>query len=212
MAGDFAATAQTVLAGAARTGALTLMPRLLSEVADDPEMHALFSEHLVEPRRRVVRAIVERAKARGEIRADVDSDLAVDLMVGPFIYRLIIAGGDAAAIGDPAEILGAVLRRASGLGDLDAAALADAERAPAGQQLEQLRADELAAPALQRAHVRLGLAAAGGDDDRREVRARGDQLVGQPGLLRARAHERLGERDRRAVDGLGRASGRPPRA
>ncbi|HEY6889110.1 MAG TPA: TetR-like C-terminal domain-containing protein, partial [Solirubrobacter sp.] len=109
VAGDFAATAQNVLAGAARTGALTLMPRLLAEVVGDAEMHALFSEHLVEPRRRVVREIVERAKARGEIRADVDSDLAVDLMVGPIIYRLIISGGDAAGIGNPAELLGAVL-------------------------------------------------------------------------------------------------------
>jgi AcrR family transcriptional regulator len=109
LAGDFAATAQKILAGAARTGALALMPRLLSEVAGDPEMHALFSEHLVEPRRRVVRGIVERAKARGEIRSDVDPELAVDLMVGPFIYRLIIAGGDAAAVGDPAEVVGAVL-------------------------------------------------------------------------------------------------------
>jgi len=107
--GDFAVTAQTVLAGAARTGALTLMPRLLSEVTGDPDMHALFSEHLVEPRRRVVRGIVERAKSRGEIRADVDTDVAVDLMVGPFVYRMIISGGDPAAIGDPAELLGAAL-------------------------------------------------------------------------------------------------------
>jgi AcrR family transcriptional regulator len=107
--GDFAATAQTIIAGAARTGALTLMPRLLSEVVGDSEMHALFSEHLVEPRRRVVRGIVERAKARGELRADVDSDLAVDLMVGPMIYRLIIAGGEASGLGDPAEVLEAVL-------------------------------------------------------------------------------------------------------
>ena len=72
--GDFAATAQSVLQGAARTGALTLMPRLLSEVVGEPEMHALFYEHLVEPRRRVVRAIVERAKARGEIREEVSTD------------------------------------------------------------------------------------------------------------------------------------------
>ena len=107
--GDFAVTAQTVLAGAARTGALTLMPRLLSEVTGDPDMHALFSEHLVEPRRRVVRGIVERAKSRGEIRADVDTDVAVDLMVGPFVYRMIISGGDPTAIGDPAELLRAVL-------------------------------------------------------------------------------------------------------
>jgi AcrR family transcriptional regulator len=107
--GDFAATAQTIIAGAARTGALTLMPRLLSEVVNDPEMHALFSQHLVEPRRRVVRAIVERAKARGELREDIDPDLAVDLMVGPMIYRLIIAGGEASGLGDPAEVLEAVL-------------------------------------------------------------------------------------------------------
>jgi AcrR family transcriptional regulator len=109
VAGDFAATAQTILAGAARTGALTLMPRLLSEVVNDPEMHALFSEHLVEPRRRVVRGIVERAKARGDIRADVDTNVAVDVMVGPVIYRLIIAGGEASRLGDPAEVLEAVL-------------------------------------------------------------------------------------------------------
>ena len=107
--GDFAATAQIVLAGAAKTGALTLMPRLLSEVVGEPEMHALFSEHLVEPRRRVVRGIVERAKQRGEIRPEVDTEVAIDLMVGPFIYRLIIAGGDAAAFGNPADLLNTVL-------------------------------------------------------------------------------------------------------
>jgi AcrR family transcriptional regulator len=107
--GDFAATAQLVLAGAARTGALTLMPRLLSEVVGEPDMHALFSEHLVEPRRRVVRAIIERAKARGEIRPDVDTEVGIDLMVGPFIYRLIMAGGDAGGIGSPVDLLDTVM-------------------------------------------------------------------------------------------------------
>jgi AcrR family transcriptional regulator len=105
--GDFAATAERVLAGAAETGALTLMPRLLAEVVGNAEMHALFHERLVEPRRRVVRGIVERAKARGEIRAEVDTELATDLMVGPFIYRLIITGGR--ELGDPAETLQTVL-------------------------------------------------------------------------------------------------------
>src|SRR3954468_15226724 len=65
LAGDFGATAQTILAGAARTGALTLMPRLLSEVAGEPEMHALFSEHLVEPRRRVVEGMGGGGRAGG---------------------------------------------------------------------------------------------------------------------------------------------------
>jgi AcrR family transcriptional regulator len=107
--GDFAATAQVVLEGAARTGALTLMPRLLSEVVGEPEMHALFYKHLVEPRRRVVHAIIERATARGEIRQDVDTNVAIDLMVGPFIYRLIMAGGDAAGIGSPVDLLNTVM-------------------------------------------------------------------------------------------------------
>jgi AcrR family transcriptional regulator len=109
LVGDFAATAQAILAGAARTGALTLMPRLLSEVAGDPEMHALFSEHLVEPRRRIVGEIIARAQARGEIRADLDRDLAIDLLVGPMIYRVIIAGGQIERLGNPAEVLEAVM-------------------------------------------------------------------------------------------------------
>jgi AcrR family transcriptional regulator len=109
MVGDFAATARTILAGAARTGALTLMPRLLSDVAGDPELHDLFYEHLVEPRRRVVRGIIARAQERGEIRADIDPEVAVDLMVGPFIYRVIIGGGDVAKIGNPVEVLETLL-------------------------------------------------------------------------------------------------------
>jgi AcrR family transcriptional regulator len=107
--GDFAATVQTVLSGAQRTGALSVIPRLLSEAGGDQELHALFTEHLVEPRRRVVRAIVERAKARGEIRTDVDSELAIDLLISPFIYRVLTSGGNPAAIGNPADLLGAVL-------------------------------------------------------------------------------------------------------
>lgn len=103
--GDFAATASTILAGAARTGALTLMPRLLADVVGDREMHALFYEHLVAPRRRVVHEIIRRGQARGEIRADVDPEVTVDLMVGTFIYRVLIGGGDPAAIGNPLEVL-----------------------------------------------------------------------------------------------------------
>jgi AcrR family transcriptional regulator len=107
--GDFAATVRGALADAARTGAFTLLPRLLSEVAHDPEMHAVFSECLVEPRRRIIRTLVERAQARGEIRADVDPELAIDMVIGPLIYRAITSGGDTAAMGDPVALIEAVL-------------------------------------------------------------------------------------------------------
>src|SRR5690242_7977104 len=91
------------------------------------------------------------------------------------LWHASIAGGarrrGCAAAGVPEFFSGGL-----GLGDLHAPALADAQRAPAGEQLEQLRAHELAAPALQGADVGLGLTAAGGDDDRREIGARRDQL------------------------------------
>src|SRR5690242_9361398 len=63
IATDFAAIAQLVLAGAERTGFAPTIARLLSEVANDPVMHDLFTANLVEPRRRVVATIVDRGKA-----------------------------------------------------------------------------------------------------------------------------------------------------
>jgi AcrR family transcriptional regulator len=103
--GDFVATFKTVLGRAESTGALTLIPRLLAEVVDNAELHALFISNLVEPRRRVIRGIVRRAMARGEVRPDIDLDLAVDLIVGPMIYRLIVAGGEASKLGDQAAVV-----------------------------------------------------------------------------------------------------------
>jgi AcrR family transcriptional regulator len=106
---DFAAVARAVLAGAEEVGAFDLMPRLLADVAGDPEMHALFSEHLVAPRRRVLKALIERAVARGEIRPDADLELATDMIIGPIVYRVILTGGDPTLLGDPQELLRAVL-------------------------------------------------------------------------------------------------------
>ena len=48
-----------------------------------------------------------------------------------------------------------VSQRPSALGDRDVAVGPDGERAPAGEQLQQLVADDLAAPALEGADVRL---------------------------------------------------------
>lgn len=107
--GDFAAVASQALAGAAAVGGLSLMPRLLAEVVDEPELHRIFSVHLVDPRRRIIHALLRRAIARGEVRADIDPEIAVDLMVGPLIYRVIIAGGDVEKIPNPLEVLRAVL-------------------------------------------------------------------------------------------------------
>jgi AcrR family transcriptional regulator len=89
---DFAALAHTVGDTAVQTGGTRFMARMLAEAAQEPDVHAIFMATMVEPRRAAVRALVERAVARGEVRADVDPELAVDLIIGPMIYRLLLGG------------------------------------------------------------------------------------------------------------------------
>jgi AcrR family transcriptional regulator len=96
LAEDFLAVASAALAIVKDRNAALLMPRLLSEVSGDPELHAIFSAQLVEPRRRVLRTVLERARDRGELRADADLELTIDMLIGPIIYRFIITGGDLA--------------------------------------------------------------------------------------------------------------------
>ena len=109
LAGDYAALSEALLKVARDRNAALLMPRLLSEVAQEPEMHAVFSEWLVEPRREVMRTVLRRAMERGELRADADPELLIDMLVGPVIYRFIITGGDLpAAAGYAPRVLEAV--------------------------------------------------------------------------------------------------------
>jgi AcrR family transcriptional regulator len=69
------------------------MPRLMAESVADDELHELFFARLVEPRRRIVHDLVDRAVARGEVRADLDREVVVDVLAGPLIYLVIISGG-----------------------------------------------------------------------------------------------------------------------
>ena len=75
--GDYEGMASLVRSAAQRAGAATLMPRLLGDVANDPELRAIFYDNLVEPRRAQMRAVLQRAVARGEIRGDVDIELKI---------------------------------------------------------------------------------------------------------------------------------------
>jgi hypothetical protein len=101
---DFLTLADRAL-GANAPVALRIMPRLLTEAAEDPELLAVCREVLVEPRRAATREVLRRAIERGELRADLDLELAVDALAGPLIYRLIISGGDQAALDGMAERL-----------------------------------------------------------------------------------------------------------
>jgi AcrR family transcriptional regulator len=107
---DILAIARMVLAGAERVQFASFVPRLLAEAAGDAEMHAIFYENLVAPRRAVMGAVLRRGVERGELRADLDVELAIDVLTGPWVYRLLISGGDPAVYRlDPTALLDLVL-------------------------------------------------------------------------------------------------------
>jgi AcrR family transcriptional regulator len=108
---DMLAVARSVMAGAERVEFASFAPRLLAESAGDREMHAIFYANLVEPRRAVMSEVLRRGVERGELRADLDVELAIDVLAGPWVYRLLISGGDASVIyrSDPSDLLDLVL-------------------------------------------------------------------------------------------------------
>ena len=109
--GDYAAIAALVRDSTRRAGpgAGMVMPRLLAEAANDPELHEIFYENLVRPRRKALGDLLQRAVDRGEIRGDVDLELMIDLFAGPAVYRLLLTGGDVSRMFDVDDQLDALL-------------------------------------------------------------------------------------------------------
>src|ERR1700692_3375308 len=63
--------------------------QLVGEAQFDPQIGAELRDYLVGSRRKLVRAIWDRGVARGELRAEVDPEVAIDLIFGPAMYRLV---------------------------------------------------------------------------------------------------------------------------
>jgi hypothetical protein len=101
-------------AAAATTRWNLLMPRLLIESAGDPDLHALVRRSLVDPGRALIVGILQSGIDRGELPSDLDPELAVDMLVGPLVYRVLIDGGDVRAIPDLAAQLFDVLAARAG--------------------------------------------------------------------------------------------------
>jgi hypothetical protein len=64
----------------------------VSKIASDPELAHVYREQVVEPRREVLRPVVERGIARGDLRPDTDVRIVHELLVGPLFYRLFFSG------------------------------------------------------------------------------------------------------------------------
>lgn len=91
--GDLRTDLLTVLRGAlgildSPTG--TLIARLIAEVGTNPPLFHALQSSLIEPRVRQFRDILARAQERGQLRPGLDLTVALDLIAGPYLYRLLI--------------------------------------------------------------------------------------------------------------------------
>ena len=73
-----------------------ILPRLIGEASDDPELARVWRDAIVEPRRVRLAEALRRAIALRQLRVDLDVELGVDLLLGPIFYRRLVTGGSAA--------------------------------------------------------------------------------------------------------------------
>ena len=62
---------------------------LVADMAQDAALAASIRREVMVPRRRSMRAAIERARARGEARNDMDVELLLDMLTGPFYFRTL---------------------------------------------------------------------------------------------------------------------------
>lgn len=74
-----------------RPHGMALLGTVLAEEHETPELLVAFREYLVAPRRQALRAILDRAGARGEFRDDADLSLAVNMLVGAYYAQYLAA-------------------------------------------------------------------------------------------------------------------------
>jgi len=98
IAGDVQALTQIQIDRLADTPMPRVMPRLLAETFDAPELHAAIVERGVNVLRGTLATMVRRGMERGELRDDLDVELVVDAMHGTIVYRMLLAAGDLRAV------------------------------------------------------------------------------------------------------------------
>jgi AcrR family transcriptional regulator len=95
-AGDVREALLGALKGSMRSGGSektrNIMPRLIGESVDDPELARAWRESIAAPRRRRIEALLERAVGEGRLRGDLDPAVGAELLVGPIFYRRLVKG------------------------------------------------------------------------------------------------------------------------
>jgi AcrR family transcriptional regulator len=67
----------------------SVFAQLLASAMQDPVAAEWLRARFLDSRQRGTRELWDRAVSRGEVRADIDPDLAMDLVFGPVMWRLV---------------------------------------------------------------------------------------------------------------------------
>jgi AcrR family transcriptional regulator len=77
--------------GALRPFGMSMLGTVLAEEHENPELLALFREHVIVPRRQNLRHILRAARRNGQLSPDADLELGITMMVGS-LYALYSGG------------------------------------------------------------------------------------------------------------------------
>lgn len=77
--------------GVSRPFGMAMIGTVLAEEHNTPQLLAFFRRHVVEPRRRMLRAVLARARERGELKPGADIEIGAQMLVGAY-YAQHLAG------------------------------------------------------------------------------------------------------------------------
>lgn len=92
--GDLLAFTQIQIDRIADTPLPRMMPRLMAETFNYPDLHTAIVEGAVNVLRGSLATILRRGIERGELREDIDVELAIDVLHGTIVYRILLSAGD----------------------------------------------------------------------------------------------------------------------
>ncbi|MFE9632397.1 TetR/AcrR family transcriptional regulator [Streptomyces sp. NPDC006463] len=70
-----------------------ILPALVADTAQNPELRRQLREEVIEPRRARSRTVMERAISRGDLPEDTDISLALEMWAGAMMFRSVFYDG-----------------------------------------------------------------------------------------------------------------------
>lgn len=86
---DLTVAMRNLVAALRDTSLSNVLPALVADLANDPDLRAHFLASVFEPRRRTTASALESAIHRGEIDPGIDLDFVLDAIAAPIYYRAL---------------------------------------------------------------------------------------------------------------------------